>query len=218
MWQELERWSAAAALVRFSGGGGSAGTISAVTLESADKRELARWGHGEGELPEALAAPLWARYALFRGHPPMNGLIMWDVREREVMVAGKRGDEDYVEVLIPRPLSRVSASVTDHDVSRDTSPPVAADAPPDRSCQRCGAAIAVRARPQAMFCSKLCRQAASRSRLRERSGRASLRAPEHCAWCSESMPAGVRPEARYCSKRCRQAASRARLAGQTRPP
>ena len=91
VWEELERWEAATALVRFSGGGGSQGSIAAVTLEDAKKRELARWGSGEGELPEALAAPIWARYALFRGHPRISGLLMWDVQERQVVIAGERG-------------------------------------------------------------------------------------------------------------------------------
>ena len=219
MWQELERWGAAVALVRFSGGAGRTGTVGAVTLESDEGRELARWGEGEGELPEALAAPLWGRYALFAGHPRISGLLMWDARSREVALAGKRGGEDYGEVLIPRPRSRVTLTPPG-DVSRDVSPPALAVVAPERSCERCGAPIAAGARLEAMFCSKRCRQAASRARLRERSGRAALSAPECCAWCTGSMPAGVRPEARYCSKRCRQAASRARLAnqpGRTRP-
>ena len=66
----------AIALVRFSGGGSGMDSIAAVTLEDAqkrelavEKRELARWSSREGELPEALAAPIWARYALFGGHP-----------------------------------------------------------------------------------------------------------------------------------------------------
>ena len=69
VWQELERWGATVALVRFSGGGGRPGSITAVTLEDADKRELARWGHGEGELPKTLAAPIWGRYGLFAATP-----------------------------------------------------------------------------------------------------------------------------------------------------
>jgi len=72
VWEELERWEASTALVRFSGGGGSHGAIAAVTVD-ATKRELARWSGGEGELPEALAAPVWGRYALFRGHPRISG-------------------------------------------------------------------------------------------------------------------------------------------------
>jgi hypothetical protein len=56
VWQELERWGACRALVRFSGGGGSPGSIAAVTLEG-DGDELARWEGPSGELAEALAAP-----------------------------------------------------------------------------------------------------------------------------------------------------------------
>ena len=48
VWEELERWEAATALVRFSGGGGSQGSIAAVTLEDAKKRELARWSRRRG--------------------------------------------------------------------------------------------------------------------------------------------------------------------------
>jgi hypothetical protein len=33
VWRELEQWGACRALVRFSGGGGSPGSIAAVTLE-----------------------------------------------------------------------------------------------------------------------------------------------------------------------------------------
>ena len=106
VWEELERWKAATAFVRFSGGGGSRGSIGAVTLEDSEKRVLARWGVGEGELPEALAAPIWARYALFRGHPRITGLVMWEVRERQVLVGGQRGDREFEEALVPKPLAR----------------------------------------------------------------------------------------------------------------
>ena len=107
MWEELGRWEAAVALVRFSGGGGSQGSIAAVTLEDVAKRELARWSGGKGELPEALAAPVWGRYALFRGHPRISGLLMWDVRERQVVIAGERGGEKFEELLsAPRQLYR----------------------------------------------------------------------------------------------------------------
>jgi hypothetical protein len=69
VWQELERWGATVALVRFSGGGGHPGSIAAVTLEDTDKRGLARWGHGEGELQEALAAPIWGATRCFAATP-----------------------------------------------------------------------------------------------------------------------------------------------------
>jgi hypothetical protein len=95
-------WSATTAFVRFSGGGGSRGSIGAVTLEDGEKRVLARWRGGEGELPEALAAPVWGRYALFRGHPRITGVLMWDVKERCVLVAGERGGEKFDQVLVSK--------------------------------------------------------------------------------------------------------------------
>src|SRR5512140_1534374 len=111
VWEELERWDAATALVRFSGGGGSQGSIAAVTLEDAKGHELARWGSGEGELPEALAAPIWARYALSRGHPRISGLLMWDAQERQVVIAGERGGQKFEELLsAPRQLHRPSVT------------------------------------------------------------------------------------------------------------
>ena len=106
VWQEVDHWHAASALVRFSGGGGSDASIGAVTLEDEAGREVGRWGAGEGELPEALAAPIWARYALFRGHPRITGLVTWEVRERQVLVGGRRGDREFEEALVPKPLAR----------------------------------------------------------------------------------------------------------------
>ena len=215
IWEELEHWGATVAIVRFSGGSGKPGTIAAITLEDAAARELARWSSGEGSLPDELAAPIWGRYALFRGHPRIVGMVRWDVTNREVVSSGTRGDQAFSEVLITRPLARTPLP-WHSDTSRDTSPEAeiapATATPPARVCERCGTAIAPEAREEARYCSKLCRQAASRARLRERSGRAGLRPPEKCAHCSGPMPGGLRPEALYCSKRCRQAASRARLA------
>jgi predicted nucleic acid-binding Zn ribbon protein len=211
VWQELERWGAAIAVVRFSGGSGRPGSLAAVTVEDAARHELARWSDGEGALPDELAAPIWGRYARFRGHPPIVGMVIWDVTNREVLASGTRGEQQFNEVLITPPRTRTPLpwqSDTSHDTSRAaeiTAPP------PSRVCERCGTAIASEARKEARYCSKLCRQAASRARLRERSGRAALRAPAQCADCAGPMPKGLRPEALYCSKRCRQAASRARL-------
>ena len=226
VWEELEQWGASVGLVRFSGGGGNPGSISAVTLENENGKELARWSSGEGELREALAAPIWGRYALFRGHPRVTGLLMWDARARSIAIAGERGGGKFDEILsAPRQISRVTTAPvtanTPRDTSRDTSPPtVKADTPEgsrtvsgtSRSCERCGNPLPAGLRAEARYCSKRCRQAVSRARLRQRSGRAGLSPPERCALCQGPMPSGVRPEARYCSKRCRQAASRARLA------
>jgi endogenous inhibitor of DNA gyrase (YacG/DUF329 family) len=227
VWEELERWGASVALVRFSGGGGNPGSISAVTLENADAEQLACWSSGEGALPEALAAPIWGRYARFRGQPRITGLLMWDVRARSIQLAGKRGSHKFDEILsTPRQIATVTiaspATNALRDTSRravetDTSSGAAEVSGTSRTCERCGTPLAAGLRAEARYCSKRCRQAASRARLRQLSGRAGLNAPKQCARCHGPMPSGVRPEARYCSKRCRQAASRARLVLAPRP-
>jgi predicted nucleic acid-binding Zn ribbon protein len=218
VWEELERWGASVALVAFHGGGKLTPAMESVILQDAEQREITRWSHGAGPLPDELAAPVWDRYALFRGQPRIRATVIWDVRAREVIVTGRRGEEPLDEVLRERP--RGWTPPPRDDTSRDTSAPIAAElegvSPPViastlRSCTVCGGAIATAARPEARYCSKRCRQSASRARIRERTGRAGLRAPERCAQCSGPMPTGLRPEATYCSKSCRQAASRARL-------
>ena len=175
VWEELERWETAVALVRFSGGGGNQGSIAAVTLEDAKKCELARWGSGEGELPEALAAPIWGRYARFRGHPV---------------------------AVITADTSRRSAARARRETSRGAG---AGDA---RLCERCGEPLPAGLRAEARYCSKRCRQAASRQRLKDRPPSPPPSPPETCSWCGGPMPSGLRVEAQFCSKRCRQASSR----------
>jgi endogenous inhibitor of DNA gyrase (YacG/DUF329 family) len=206
--------------VPLPGGGGNPGSISAVTLENANGKELTRWSSGEGALPEALAAPIWGRYALFRGHPRITGLLMWDARRRSIALVGERGGQKFEEILsapTPTTLRDTSRDTSPRAVRTDTSGGAAEASGTSRSCERCGDPLAAGLRAEARYCSKRCRQAASRARLRQQSGRAGLTPPERCALCQGPMPSGVRPEARYCSKRCRQAASRARLALGPRP-
>jgi predicted nucleic acid-binding Zn ribbon protein len=216
VWEELERWEAAIVLVRFSGGGGNQGSIAAVTLEDAKKRELARWSSGEGELPEALAAPVWGRYALFRGHPRISGLLMWDARERQIAVAGERGGQKFEELLaapsvrLSRPWLSLRGDASRAPAARgarDTSPAARAGEV-SRSCERCGEPLPTGLRAEARYCSKRCRQASSRARLKDRPSSPPPSPAETCVWCGGPMPAGLRVEARFCSKRCRQASSR----------
>jgi hypothetical protein len=203
VWQELERWGTSAALVRFSGGGGSLGSIAAVTLEDAGKKQLARWGNGEGELPEALAAPIWGRYALFRGHPRITGLVMWDVHERQVVVAGERGGRKFVEVLsASRPPARLSVMAPTLTTARDTSPGPADPAdeqssPPasgagevSRVCEQCGGLMPAGLRPEARYCSKRCRQAASHERLRRQPPKPPSPRPRSAAGVAGRCPPG----------------------------
>jgi len=218
VWEELELWEAATALVRFSGGGGNQGSIAAVSLEDANKRGLARWSGGEGELPEALAAPIRGRYALFRGHPRISGLLMWDAPARQVVVAGERAGQRFEELLsAPRHpyRSRITpVAAIARDTSRASSPPAGRGTAPagapeaSRSCDRCGEPLPAGLRAEARYCSKRCRQAASRKRLKDRPLSPPPGPAEACVWCGGPMPAGLRVEARFCSKRCRQASSR----------
>jgi hypothetical protein len=222
VWRALERAGAEIALVRFAGGGGRQGTIDNLTIETAG-RELARfWTADESELASALAAPAWARYGAFRGLPRIAATLAWSVAERSLMLAGTRGSERFQETL---PATTRTSTHTIRDTSRDTSSPINVGdhpRPPQantnpsqaaaRECCRCDQPIPATARPEARYCSKRCRQSASRASLREQSGRAALSPPERCDRCDGPMPKGLRPEARYCSKRCRQAASRARIA------
>jgi hypothetical protein len=203
VWRVLARISATVARVRFAGGGGRRASVETM-VAAAGGGELARWRAGEGELGDALAAPVWARYGAFRGQPPITGTLSWSVAKRSITLAGRRGGERFAETL-----AGGAAIRSGRDVSRDASPVSALER---RACERCGGPIAPSARSEARYCSKRCRQAASRVRLRELWGPPARVAPERCAWCEDPMPAGLRSEARYCSKRCRQAASRARLA------
>ena len=203
VWRALERTAANVARVRFAGGGARRASVE-IVVAAAGGGELARWRAGESELGDALAAPVWARYGGFRGQPPIAGTLSWSVAERSVMLAGGRGSERFAETL-----AGAGAIRSGRAVSRDGSPVSAVER---RACERCGAPIAPSARPEARYCSKRCRQAASRVRLRELWGPPARVALERCAWCEGPMPAGLRPEACYCSKRCRQAASRTRLA------
>jgi predicted nucleic acid-binding Zn ribbon protein len=208
VWRALERSGAQLALVRFTGGGGRQGTLESVSIEAAG-RELARWwSAGESALAGALAALVWGRYGVFKGQPRIAATLQWSVPERSLMLAGTRGGERFEEILLAAiPTAAPPAS----DTSRDTSLAGGITQTAGRACYQCGQPIPAGARPEACYCSKRCRQAASRARLRERSGRSALAPPERCSLCDGPIPTGVRPEARYCSKRCRQAASRARL-------
>ena len=79
-------------------------------------------------------------------------------------------------------------------------------------CGWCGGPLPKGLRPEAKFCSKRCRQAASRARLKVKPPLPPSPPPEKCGWCGGPMPEGLRAEARYCGKRCRQASSRFGLA------
>jgi hypothetical protein len=81
---------------------------------------------------------------------------------------------------------------------------------PGGACQRpgCDQPIPPDGRPEAIYCSKSCRQKVSRARMKARPPAPAPVPAQSCAWCDQPMPPGLRPEALFCSKRCRQASSR----------
>jgi len=210
VWRALERSGAQLALVRFTGGGGRHGTLESVRIEAAGRELACRSSASESELAGALAAAVWSRYGTFKGQPAIAATLRWHGADRSLLLAGTRGTERFEEVLQAAIATAASVARSVRDTSRDTSS--ARRPAASRECCQCRQQIPAGARAEARYCSKRCRQAASRARVRERSGRSALAPPERCAVCDGPMPAGMRPEARYCSKRCRQAASRARLA------
>ena len=166
VWRALERTSATVARVRFAGGGGRRASVETM-VAAAGGGELARWRAGESELGDALAAPVWARYRAFRGQPPITGTLCWSVAERSITLAGRRGSERFAETLAGGAAIRSRRDVS-RDVSRNASPVSALER---RACERCGGPISPRARSEARYCSKRCRQAASRAGLAEGRGR-----------------------------------------------
>jgi len=199
--------------VRFSGGGGNHGSIAAVALEDPKKRELACWGSGGRAARGARRGDLGSLRAVPRPPPHQR-----DAPARQVVGAGERGGEKFEELLsAPRQPYRspiTSVAVTARDTSRasalragrGTAPAGAPEA--SRPCERCGEPLPPGLRAEARYCSKRCRQAASRARLKDRPPSPPPTPAETCAWCGGPMPAGVRVEARFCSKRCRQESSR----------
>jgi protein gp37/predicted nucleic acid-binding Zn ribbon protein len=142
-----------------------------------------------------------------------------EVSIREVLADAARASVD-VDVVQRR--SRAVLEVAHGLLAGDTSLPPAsathATRRPDQlatsGCAWCPKPMPPGVRPEAKFCSKRCRQAASRARLKAQPARSPSPPPETCAWCPKPMPEGLRPEAKFCSKRCRQAASRFDLAVQ----
>ena len=197
VWEELERWGATAALVRFSGGGGDQGGIAAVTLEDANKRELARWGSGEGELPEALAAADLGSIRAVPRPPP---------HQRAADVGRARAARSLSRESAPVKGSREPLSAPGTPTGRRSRPwrPPRATRRTHRSpggprhraagvqeatlVPRCGEPLPAGLRAEARYCSKRCRQAASRARVKDRPPSPPPGPAQACMWCGGPMP------------------------------
>jgi hypothetical protein len=97
-WDELVRCRVSVATVPFRGRAGRGGEIDVVRLERAsdDSREVRLWP-GTDELADALAAPVWGRFATFAGHPLVRAEVIWTVDRRSVVMVGRRGDQKFEE-------------------------------------------------------------------------------------------------------------------------
>ncbi len=181
IWRALERTCASVALVRFAAGGGLPGGSVEVLALAADGGELGRWQAGEsragGRARDARVGALrelpWA--AADHGDAALERRRALDHARRQPRLRAVRADSRRQPTSARAP----------RDTSRDTSP-VTASRTAGRVCERCGKPIAQTARAEARYCGKRCRQAASRARLRERSGRSARRpnaapgAPDRC--------------------------------------
>jgi hypothetical protein len=143
--------------------------------------------------------------------------LTWGEVRKWVREEGATLDESSLEAW--RDVSRPPGARTladDRDTSRERSASsstrhvASVDEPARRTCQRpgCDQRIPPDSRPEAMYCSKSCRQKVSRARIKERPPAPASVAAHSCGWCEQPMPPGLRPEATFCSKRCRQASSR----------
>ena len=99
VWDELERRGVSVARVPFRGRAGQGGEIDVIRLErvrDGESYEVRLWPDSE-ELANALAAPVWGRFASFAGHPLVRGDVIWTADHRSVVIVGRRGERRFEE-------------------------------------------------------------------------------------------------------------------------
>jgi hypothetical protein len=100
VWEELERREVVVAVVLFSGRAGRGGTIGRISFSqrrNGDLVDVEQWERDE--LACALEAPVWDRYGTFAGQPFIRGEVIWTVEDRTVVIAGRRGEQRYRELV-----------------------------------------------------------------------------------------------------------------------
>ena len=101
VWAELERRGVTSAAVPFFGRAGAGGKVGTITLSRVDGGELVeveRWS-GRDDLAYALEAPVCDRFGNFAGQPLVRATVTWPLSDRVVLIAGRRGDVPFEEVL-----------------------------------------------------------------------------------------------------------------------
>jgi hypothetical protein len=101
VWDELERRCVSVATVPFTGRAGWGGEIDVIRLQrvrDGEPCESRLWSGGD-ELANALAAPVWARFGTFVGHPLVRAEAIWTVERRSVVIVGRHGDRPFEEIV-----------------------------------------------------------------------------------------------------------------------
>lgn len=101
VWDELERRGVSVATVPFRGRASHGGQIDVIRLrrvrgEGDGSLEVRLWPDGD-ELSYALAAPAWDRFGTFAGHPLVRGEVIWTLKDRSVVIVGRRGERRFEE-------------------------------------------------------------------------------------------------------------------------
>jgi hypothetical protein len=101
VWEELERRGISLAVIAFSGRAAKGGKVESITHTVVDREQpgnLERWRWPVAVVC-ALEAPVWDRLGAFAGQPTIRGTVKWTVAERRLVIAGRRGDERFEEVV-----------------------------------------------------------------------------------------------------------------------
>jgi hypothetical protein len=99
VWAELERRGFSIATVPFRGRAGQGGEIDVIRLQpvrNEESHEVRLWPDSD-ELANALAAPVWNRFAMFAGQPFVRAEVIWTVDRRSVVILGRRGEQRFKE-------------------------------------------------------------------------------------------------------------------------
>jgi hypothetical protein len=76
---------------------GSSGSCSAAS--TATSWSISSDGAVVAEPCHALEVPAWDRFGSFAGQPRIVGMVVWTTADRRVVIAGRRSDERFDELV-----------------------------------------------------------------------------------------------------------------------
>ncbi len=70
-------------------------------IANGELTEIETWSEQRSGDPliEALKAPVAARFASFLGQPSIRATLTWLLAERQIVIAGRRGEEPFEEFI-----------------------------------------------------------------------------------------------------------------------